>query len=506
MTDKILDIWEGDRLGRMGEALMLERHIQERVARRSLNRESESYILAIDAPYGEGKSWFLQRFCKQLGLRHPVARIDAWIDDANNEPMVALMAAINEALAPYLTKDSKIASRFNAVKRAALPIISKAVVGGASKFAQKHLGDDFLDEVLFEIEAQEKPNSNEKDSKSDAIDGVIASAESSVADLIDRHSAKLIEDYTKRAESRDDFKNNMRALLKALEKETSGACAPLFVVIDELDRCRPDYAISLLEKVKHLFDIENVVFIMAMNADQLERGISAVYGEKFDSKDYLRRFFSRKYELRKLSVEEIVMEEFRLLELDEKKFFVPHLDTAGCEPVVSAPKFISLALDEMKVTPREASRVMDALALFHDQWIIDLEIELVALLPMIVHLVRAEPISMDLGVSNDSLYLRGISSNGAGKLRPILFKEVATRFSAVSNNPLPQLAAEGATGAASYVGERFAHELARLHGNGWPNGRPPRSVILSYADNLRLIERFTDDIADEFESGRWGEV
>ena len=65
---------------------------------------------------------------------------------------------------------------------------------------------------------------------------------------------------------------------------------PVVVVIDELDRCRPLYAIELLEVAKHLFSVEIIVFVLAINLRQLGHSIKAVYGSDFDSHEYLERF------------------------------------------------------------------------------------------------------------------------------------------------------------------------------------------------------------------------
>lgn len=51
---------------------------------------------------------------------------------------------------------------------------------------------------------------------------------------------------------------------------------PFFIFIDQLDRCRPTYAIEMLEQVKHLFDIDHAVFVIATDGDQLARSIKAV--------------------------------------------------------------------------------------------------------------------------------------------------------------------------------------------------------------------------------------
>jgi len=59
----------------------------------------------------------------------------------------------------------------------------------------------------------------------------------------------------------------------------------MFILIDELDRCRPTYAIELLENIKHLFDIEGLYFIIATDSTQLSYSINAVYGNKFASEN-----------------------------------------------------------------------------------------------------------------------------------------------------------------------------------------------------------------------------
>lgn len=64
----------------------------------------------------------------------------------------------------------------------------------------------------------------------------------------------------------------------------------IVVLIDELDRCRPDYAIEVLERIKHLFPLENFVFIFAISKSQLEKSVQHVFGD-IDAFQYLKRFF-----------------------------------------------------------------------------------------------------------------------------------------------------------------------------------------------------------------------
>lgn len=71
----------------------------------------------------------------------------------------------------------------------------------------------------------------------------------------------------------------------------------IVVIIDELDRCRPTYAVQLLERIKHYFDNDRITFIFSTNLEQLQHSIGALYGNEFDSNRYLDRFFDYKISL-----------------------------------------------------------------------------------------------------------------------------------------------------------------------------------------------------------------
>ncbi len=77
---------------------------------------------------------------------------------------------------------------------------------------------------------------------------------------------------------------------------------PLVFIIDELDRCRPTFAIELLERVKHIFDVPNLVFVFGVNRDELCSALQSVYGE-IDAAVYLRRFFDMGFTLMEIDSE-----------------------------------------------------------------------------------------------------------------------------------------------------------------------------------------------------------
>lgn len=91
-----------------------------------------------------------------------------------------------------------------------------------------------------------------------------------------------------------------KALIEArdelLGRETEAVPRPLgskkiVVVIDELDRCRPDYAIKLLERIKHFFEIPGIVFVIAVDGKNLHHAVNTLYGPSVESEVYLRKFF-----------------------------------------------------------------------------------------------------------------------------------------------------------------------------------------------------------------------
>src|SRR5690606_31380774 len=80
----------------------------------------------------------------------------------------------------------------------------------------------------------------------------------------------------------------------------------LIIFVDELDRCKPTYAIELLERIKHLFDIDRIVFVLAVNRDQLAKSLQGVYGPSFDGCHYLKRFIDIDYGLRRPGNEQYI--------------------------------------------------------------------------------------------------------------------------------------------------------------------------------------------------------
>lgn len=115
-----------------------------------------------------------------------------------------------------------------------------------------------------------------------------------VKELTESLQSNLAE-YANTIKAFDEFKN---ALSEYVANNTTDIEKPVVFFIDELDRCNPNYAIKVLERVKHLFEVPNIVFVLSINKDILNHAVRTYYGnEGVDANNYLRRFIDVEYEM-----------------------------------------------------------------------------------------------------------------------------------------------------------------------------------------------------------------
>jgi len=232
---------------------------------------SEPLVLAIDSTWGTGKTTFIRMWRQQLiNTGFPTIYFNAWENDISDDPLVSLIGevelglkdiAIEKKLKPkiknQLLKVKKIGSTF--LKRG-LPAAIKIATYGALDT------DKLYEQVLSEL------------------------TEDIAKDKIDK--------YVKDKSTIKDFKNHLNDFVKLLVKASPNEKPkPLVFFIDELDRCRPTFAIELLEKAKHFFNVENIIFILAIDKGQLGNSLKTLYGAETDVDGYLRRFIDMNYHL-----------------------------------------------------------------------------------------------------------------------------------------------------------------------------------------------------------------
>lgn len=249
-------IWAGDLMDRQPSAEFLTNY---------LLANSHVKVLNVNSPWGAGKSFFLDRWSMALAENHICVNFNAWDSDYTTEPLVALISCIEQQVVDPLALDSTAVGRgvinvgSELIKKAG-PLILKGLV---KKFSGVEL-DDLVG-----------------DGAGDAADDVIKA---------------LIEEQ---AETKGNVAEFRKEVTKRLQQAAAdqNKKAPAFIFIDELDRCRPTYAIELLERIKHFFELEDCRFIIASDSTQLAHSIRAVYGQGFASERYLNRFFDAEFNL-----------------------------------------------------------------------------------------------------------------------------------------------------------------------------------------------------------------
>lgn len=274
-----VDNWIEDRLGRKQLADHLTQSLQALV-----KSSGSGLTVALDADWGAGKSFFIKCWSKDLRQQgYSVVCFDAWENDLCDEPSVSLMAAIADELV-----GSSFVSNAKETTISTIRSFSKVMISPVAINVAKIVGKGILKKSIgVNAEDIEGAISNGISLASEGVDGA-------VDDVVDSLSSEILELVERRKSQVRDFKKKLQYLAGA---SAPGKCC--FVLIDELDRCRPPYALKLLEEVKHIFSVHNVVFVFSTNLGQLRHLVSKEYGENIDSKRYLNRFFDREYRLPK---------------------------------------------------------------------------------------------------------------------------------------------------------------------------------------------------------------
>ena len=190
-------------------------------------------VVAVDGGWGTGKTAFLAMSMAWLQSEHkiPVVGFNAWTQSHTQTPLVDLVSALS-------TRPSTTADK---LKKGATALAWHLAKVGTKGFIDRAALPDAL-------------------------------AESAWKDAEDMTAA---------------FKKQLAEW--AGESGESG----VVVCVDELDRCRPDYALSLLEVTRHLFDVPGVVVLLVINRRELAHSVKSIFGGDFNTDRYLRRIVDR---------------------------------------------------------------------------------------------------------------------------------------------------------------------------------------------------------------------
>src|SRR5262249_24705599 len=161
-------------------------------------------------------------------------------DDHADDPLLAVMAAIEATV----ENDSSLNASTKKLVRS-LGIVSGQVAAVAAKGIVKQLGKRLVGEEFEEV-MRVVANATGLSGKE-----ISNEAEKEIAQAWDEESKSLLSKFKQNKKTVGEFQGFLEKFVGQLRDQKR---SPLFVLIDELDRCRPPYALALLERVKHLFD------------------------------------------------------------------------------------------------------------------------------------------------------------------------------------------------------------------------------------------------------------
>ncbi len=221
----------------------------------------ESFVLSLNAKYGSGKTTFLKMWREKLKKTHEVMYINAWKNDFDEEPLVSIIGSIISHINQSESPRKAVNTKFKKSLQAAMG----ATALGVTQVSEKLTGIN-AEKIIEKGKSQYNYGDLEQLGKS------------------------IYKEFSFKEKAYIELKKALNEYLNGLTNK------PLFIFIDELDRVRPHFAIKFLEAIKHLFSVQGICFVIAVDKKQIENSTRHLYGN-IDFKNYYSRFITREANL-----------------------------------------------------------------------------------------------------------------------------------------------------------------------------------------------------------------
>lgn len=235
-------------------------HVAEKVIR-LLTASIDVSPMVIDGDWGTGKTEFCHKLINKFRNEHENYRllyVDAFQADHADNPLLTVLSGVIGLLPSESDKST--------LRQKAMPV---------ARFAAAAVGKAVVSHVL-------------KQSADDLADGLEKTLQDAADQAIDASVKALLKDH-------EEAQKNIQALQTTLAQIAKDA--PIVIFIDELDRCRPDFAVQMLEVIKHTFNVEGLQFVLVTNTRQLKAAINHRYGHQVDAQRYLDKFLKFSFRL-----------------------------------------------------------------------------------------------------------------------------------------------------------------------------------------------------------------
>jgi len=216
-----------------------------------------SYVLSLNSEFGSGKSTFFEMWADKLKSSDntfEVVYINALESDFQGDPLLAIVSCLLNLL--QSTVDSKDIKTI------------KETAGKLGKFALS-IGNDVVQRFTG-VDVMKA--------------GQYAESKDGIAKPGIGHAC--FELY----QERHNLFEKLKGLLRDLAHKSEHC---ILIIVDELDRCRPNYAIEFLETIKHFFDINGLIFVIGVDKIQLASSAKVLFGQQLVFDEYYRKFAHR---------------------------------------------------------------------------------------------------------------------------------------------------------------------------------------------------------------------
>jgi len=241
--------------------------------------QQEGFVVAVDAPWGDGKTHFARIFIEMLEKDYNAAPvfINAFEHDYANDPFMVLASAVYAKIKEdekFGEKAKNFLSSAKNIGKTFLPVTAQLLLRGITGgLINGNIADEIKNAIgeggakITETFLEEQLTSYKED-------------QNNVLDF-KKALAEFAKSHWERTTNKEDFPKNL----------------PLIIFVDELDRCNPAFAVRLLERIKHFFDTENVVFVLLVNKRQIFEAIRGTYGSGVKAEHYLEKFINYSFTL-----------------------------------------------------------------------------------------------------------------------------------------------------------------------------------------------------------------
>ena len=221
--------------------------------------KDKNFCLSLNGEWGSGKSFVLGLIEEKLSKKQEyiIIKYDAWENTFYSDPLIAILSCVIDGIEEklYLVKRTE-------------EKVKKAAKTGVNTLAKLSTKIEKLKAVIEGIKTIIKDFHNP----------------------IDTAALGDFKSYQKLLKTTKEILNEITQAGEYREKQTK-----LVILVDEIDRCLPDEQLKVLERLHHLFKVNNCAVIVAMNCECVAKTVKKIYD--MDGGEYLRKFFSLTYKL-----------------------------------------------------------------------------------------------------------------------------------------------------------------------------------------------------------------